>query len=350
MKGNNHMGEQHLLSAGKLLDEKGNLREAGYAYSLVKEYSRSEVKASKMRLKEWDYYYLGNKERGLALTIADNGYMDLCSASLLDFRQPAQKAEKMTSRLFSLGRLHLPPTSASGDVFYQNKKVKMAFVHEGTKRHLTLTWQGFSRQGDLNVDVSLEPTTEKTMVIATPFKKNRHFYYNQKINNLKGSGYARLGSETISFGQDSYGVLDWGRGVWTYQNTWYWSSLNSVQDGVPIGWNLGYGFGDTSHASENMLFVGPEVYKLSDVEFQIPKDGKGRDDYLKPWKFISKSGDIDLTFTPLLDRAGGANLLLLKSDQHQVFGRFSGTFKVNGNKEIQIKDLPGFAEKVFNRW
>ena len=32
------------LSKGKLLDENGNLNEAGYAFDLVKEYSRNDIK------------------------------------------------------------------------------------------------------------------------------------------------------------------------------------------------------------------------------------------------------------------------------------------------------------------
>ena len=31
-------------------------------------------------------------------------------------------------------------------------------------------------------------------------------------------------SNTIDFSKDSYALLDWGRGVWTYKNTWYWSA------------------------------------------------------------------------------------------------------------------------------
>jgi hypothetical protein len=62
-----------------------------------------------------------------------------------------------------------------------------------------------------------------------------------------------------------------------------------------------------------------------------------------------RDGAIDLTFTPMIDRAGGGNYLLLKSDQHQCFGTFKGFFHVDG-KTISIVNLPGFAEKVFNRW
>jgi hypothetical protein len=344
------MNEQHLLSPGPLLGKDGNLAECGFAYSLVKTYDRKMIKAPKGRIKEWDYYYVGNKERGIALTIDDNGYMDLCSASVLNFAKPAV-VEKMVVHPFSYGKRALPSTSAMGDTFYQDKKVEMRFTHEGKKRHLYCVWPRFDKAGhELRVDIFLEETTGgNSMVIATPFKKNHHFYYNQKINNLRSSGYAKLGDDFLDFNKDSYGVLDWGRGVWTYQNLWYWSSLNAIQDGHTIGWNLGYGFGDTSKASENMLFVDQDVYKLNDVKFDIPMDEKAHDDYLKPWKFRSSDAAIDLTFTPVLDRAGGGNYLLLKSDQHQCFGTFKGFIHVDG-KTFSIVNLPGFAEKVFNRW
>lgn len=136
--------------------------------------------------------------------------------------------------------------------------------------------------------------------------------------------------------------------LWTYHNVWYWSSLSGLQDGHKIGFNLGYGFGDTSKASENMLFYDDQTFKLSDVEFVIPKK-EDQLDYLSPWTFKSKDGAIDLTFEPILDRNSRTNILILMSDQHQVFGKFSGTFKVN-QKTIKIKDMIGFAERVENKW
>ena len=46
---------QHRISEGPLLNEKGELCEAGYAMSLVKTYDRAAIKAPRMRIKEWDY-------------------------------------------------------------------------------------------------------------------------------------------------------------------------------------------------------------------------------------------------------------------------------------------------------
>ena len=46
---------QHSLSAGPLLNHKGELYEAGYATSLVRRYERSAIQAGAARIKEWDY-------------------------------------------------------------------------------------------------------------------------------------------------------------------------------------------------------------------------------------------------------------------------------------------------------
>ena len=44
------------------------------------------------------------------------------------------------------------------------------------------------------------------------------------------------------------------------------------------------------------------------------------------------------------------NLLLVKSIQHQVFGYFTGTAVLDDGTKLEIKDFPGFAEDVFNRY
>ena len=343
--------EQNLLSNGPLLDENGNLAEAGYAFSLIKEYDRKAIKAPGLRIKEWDYYYIGNKDYGLALTIADNSYMSLVSASLLEFNEPHFERTKSSMELFTRGSLGLPSTSKEGDLIYEDQKkgIYFAFKHVNGKRRLTGYWEKFGLKGELlRFDFTLEESSPNSMVIATPFEKEKHFYYNQKINNLKANGYVKFGEKQYDLGL-CYGVLDWGRGVWTYKNTWYWSSLNSEIKGVPFGWNFGYGFGDTSKATENMVFYGDKVYKMDDVRFDIPLLPNGQDDFLSPWKFRSSSGDINLDFYPVYNRKADTNALVIRSNQNQVFGHFKGYVLLEGH-EVYVEDLPGFAEKVYNKW
>ena len=92
-----------------------------------------------------------------------------------------------------------------------------------------------------------------------------------------------------------------------------------------------------------------KLTKIEQVTFHIPQTEDGKDDYLKEWKFTSSDNKINLTFKPIFDRYDNANVIIIKSLQHQVFGKFSGTIRVD-EEVIEIKDLVGFAEKVQNRW
>ena len=57
-----------------------------------------------------------------------------------------------------------------------------------------------------------------------------------------------------------------------------------------------------------------------------------------------------MEFRPVIDRASCTDVKLIKSDQHQVFGRFSGTMVLDDGTKLQVRDLMGFAEKVENKW
>lgn len=337
------------LKRGKLLDVYGNLIEAGYSKELVKEYDRRAITAPKWRIKEWDYYYIGNSKYGIALTIADNSYMGLGSVSFLDFTKK-NYITRSNMKWFTKGKINLPSTSVSGDVTYTSKNCNITFLNDGDKRILKASFKEFDKIKDFSCEFVLSDIPNESMVIATPFDKKHYFYYNQKINCMRAKGEATVGGNVYKFSDsETFAVLDWGRGVWTYKNTWYWSSLNSVIDGHKIGFNLGYGFGNTSKATENMLFYDGKAYKIDEVTFHIPKNSKGKDNYLEEWRFSSSDNTVNLKFTPILNRRDYTNALIIKSYQNQVFGRFSGTLVIN-NETIKINDLVGFAEKVKNCW
>lgn len=341
--------QHEITDARPLLDENGNLREAGYCKKLLPVYRREDIKAGAMRIKEWDYYLINNGRFAVALTIDDNGYMGLDSISLLHFEEGWEKT-KSPMRAFPMGKTGLPESSAEGDVAISGKGYHLSFRHEGAERVLDFHMENFLDGTPIDGRIRLTDEPEESMVICTPFEKPRHFYYNQKINCLRAGGTVTAGGRTYVFDPaDAFAVLDWGRGVWTYHNTWYWGSASGQVDGVAFGWNIGYGFGDTSAASENMLFYGGKAHKLSQVTFHIPtKDG--REDYLAPWRFSSDDGRFEMDFTPVLDRAACTDFKLLKSDQHQVFGRFTGTATLDDGRVIRVEDFAGFAEKVENKW
>ena len=249
-----------------------------------------------------------------------------------------------------MGRMKMPSTSEYGDIVYKDKKVDMRFINDGKTRRLLCSMPFFDKDKALTADITLYDIPYQSMVIATPFKEDKKaFYYNQKINCMKVSGQVIYGDVKFNL-DDMLAVLDWGRGVWTYDNTWFWSSMSCYLDNKnTFGFNLGYGFGDTSKASENMLFYNGKAHKLDLVDFGIPVvDGKEK--FMDKWHFTSNDNRLDMVFKTFYDNRTNLNALILRQDAHQVFGKFSGKATLDDNTVIEFSDCWGFAEKVRNKW
>lgn len=341
------MRNHEVTSVQKLLRVDGSLKEPGWSRQLVQIYSREDIKAPKFRIKEWDYYLVVSKDCALAFTISDDGYVGLQSVSLITFGDTPWEHTETILQPFPMGKLHLPETSERGNTVYRDKRLNMEFVKEDGRRRIICSFKNFLDGKTFTCDLMLEQPPMDTMVIATPWKENRKaFYYNQKINCMRASGEAYFDGNTYVFNPETdFGTLDWGRGVWTYDNTWYWGSGNGVLDGKPFGFNIGYGFGDTSAASENILFYDGVGHKLDDVTFHIPKHS-----YLDPWKISSSDGRFEMDFIPVLDRAAKIDVKLITTDQHQVFGKMSGTVVLDDGTKLEIRDLLCFCEKVHNKY
>ncbi len=328
-----------------LLDAEGRIREPGWARKPVWKYDRSMIKAAKFRIKEWDYYLVMNEDYAAAFTLSDDGYIGLQSVSLLNFKEKWEHTETIL-KPFPMGKMKMPASSSEGNVIYRDKRLRLEFRTERGKRMISCDFKDFYQGKPFFCEIALEQLGMDSIVMATPWQGKNAFYYNQKINCMPAEGYMSFGDVTYWFSpKKDYGTLDWGRGVWTYDNTWYWGSGNGTVGGKPFGFNIGYGFGDTSAATENILFYDGKGHKLDDVTFHIPEG-----DYMKPWTFSSSDGRFEMEFEPVLDRSASLSAFLVSSDQHQVFGRMSGRAVLDDGRFIELKDFMCFAEKVHNRY
>ena len=290
-----------------------------------------------------------NRQCALALTISDNRYMGMDSISLIDLWEGWQ-VTRSPMRLMPLGGTGLPQSSLRGSCARAGRGYGLLFQHEGEGRTLHAHMDRFRDGQALDAQILLTQEPEESIVMCTPFEKPGQFYFNQKINCMRAQGKVTLGDREYVFDpEDSFAVLDWGRGVWTCRGTWYWGSASGMVDGVPFGFNIGYGFGDTSAATENALFYGGKLHKLSQVTFHIPRKN-GREHYLAPWTFDSDDRRFRMKFRPILDRAACPSAGVVRSGQHQVFGSFTGTAVLDDGTAVRLKELLGFAEKVDDRW
>jgi len=340
--------QNEITKKSDLLDKGGELIQKGWAKKLLLKYNRENINAGPLRIKEWDYYAILNKKYGITFTVADLGFGGLIAVVWLDFIKKTFIPDELMT-FFTKGRFNMPRTSEKGDINLEEKGIKLSFKKMDSHRELNFNFPEFNKGMGLQANLTLRQDPEMdSMVIATPWKEDpTRFYYNQKVNCMPAKGTVLLGNMGYEFSEDeNFGVLDWGRGVWTRKNRWYWGSASSkLEDGTYIGWNLGYGFSDRSYASENMIFYNKKAHKLDKVKFEFNPDN-----YLEPWTFTSNDGRFEMTMDPIIDRNSKTNLLIIKSVQHQVFGLFNGYFKLDTGEKIEVKNVLGFAEDVFNKW
>ncbi|WP_448904071.1 DUF2804 domain-containing protein [Eubacterium sp.] len=341
------MRNHEVVKSHNLLDENGHLIEPGWSKSLIQKYDRNMIKKRKTRIKEWDYYYIMSNSNKfcLCLTISDLGYLGMYSVSFVDLENAVEHTQSELTA-FPLGKTNLPSTSAKGDVAFKNKNLDISFAHSGSSRLIKMNYITFDNKQGISCNIKLTDEPQDSMVIATPWAEDKKaFYYNQKINCLRASGTVTYKGKIYTLNPETdFAGLDWGRGVWTKDNYWYWGSGSGQINGVPFGFNLGYGFGDTTAASENVIFYYGKANKFDDVVFNISYN------YTDPWTIKSSDGRFDMDFTPIIDRNALIDVKVIVTDQHQVFGKMSGTAVLDDGTKIELRDFICFAEKVHNKY
>ena len=71
---------------------------------------------------------------------------------------------------------------------------------------------------------------------------------------------------------------------------------------------------------------------------------------MKPWSFTSSDQRFEMNFIPIIDRKSRISAVVISSDQHQVFGKFTGKAVLDDGTIIEVKDFLAFAERVKNKW
>ncbi|MDD4832999.1 MAG: DUF2804 family protein, partial [Clostridia bacterium] len=116
-------------------------------------------------------------------------------------------------------------------------------------------------------------------------------------------------------------------------------------DGHIVGFNIGWGFGKTANATENMLFVDGVCHKLQSVSASLDQH-----DYMKPWTFSSDDGRFEMTFTPFYDNFTETDFVVMHNRCHQVFGYYNGVAVMDDGTKVNLVNVNGFCEHAVNRW
>ncbi|MBR2730492.1 MAG: DUF2804 domain-containing protein [Clostridia bacterium] len=341
--------EQHQITQRTpLLDEKGRLTEPGYCVTNLYDYDRRAIKARPTRIKEWDFYQISNRHWMLQVTVSDISLGGVGSFALVNLDTGA-RYEAMSLSLLTFGSFRMEPDAMTPHTLSRHRP----FFHLDIDVRENETKIDFSaKKGgeDFKADLSLAmmPGLE-SLVMAVPFPADeRCFYLNQKINSMPVSGTVTVGDLTVTFDPaDTFALLDWGRGVWPYHEEWYWGNgTTRLETGDLFGFEIGWGFGDMSAATENTLFFNGKAHKIGEITMQ-----KDPEDWLAPWTFTEENGRFEMTMTPYFDNFTSTRVLgLVGNVCHQVFGKWNGTVTLDDGTVLEIHDMDAFCELSDNRW
>lgn len=338
----------HLITQSKrLLNSDGSLAESGWCTEPVLEYSPFDVRASKLRIVEYDSYgLLDSSGYAFSSIVADSRYMGLVSCTFYDINA-GKKYDFAVKRMLPMGNMDMPCDSSSGDIYHRSKGCELCYVLENGGRHIAGKFADSRRHREMEFDLFFKQADDETMVIASGWATDKKaFRYNRKINCMPAEGYVKLGGNTYTFSPDcSLGTLDWVRCVRAYDGAVFTAVGNGYVDGKRFGFNIGYGCGNPKSASENAIFYDGKCHKLNLIRFEIPKS-----DMMQPWRFISSDRRFNMDFVPEVDYRTRQNASSIGANSHRIFGRISGTAVLDDGTRLKIKDLLVYAEKVHNRY
>ncbi|MFO7273974.1 MAG: DUF2804 domain-containing protein [Bacillota bacterium] len=294
-----------------------------------------------LRKKRWNYWAITTETHLFSLTVSDLDYAGLGFAYFLDF-ETREFTEQTV--LHPFGRGLTLPEDVEGEVRFDDRRLRLYMRDDGTTIRLIAEspdFGGVPLKADFTVT---RPPGQESVNVVIPWSRNR-FQFTSKQEALPARGEVRLGERRIAF--DGFACLDFGRGVWPYRAFWNWAAASGVQGGRTIGLNLGGGWTDGTGMNENGIVVDGRVTKIHD-DLRFDYDPSN---FMRPWRIRTRETDqVDLLFEPFFERVARTDALVVRSEVHQMIGRFTGTVVTEAGERIAIERMVGWAEEHRARW
>ncbi len=344
MTGNNSgsmIGERELTEKVLLCASIGRLNPEAVGWSRHPLHS-CNLQGRWPRKKRWNYWCVTNERFLFSATVSNIDYMGLAFVYFLDFESKFFHEMTVVTPFGTGCRLS---DTVQGDVVYRHKRLKVAFVEVGGAVSIKVSSPDFGgRKLEADLLVSC-PANHETLNVVIPWDERR-FQFTSKQNTLPVTGKVTIGDA----GYDAAGgfaCLDYGRGIWPFASFWNWAGASGVSDGHTIGLNFGAGWTDGTGLTENGICIDGRLSKLSeDLVFDY-----NNKDFMQPWSI--RSGDsnrVNVRFEPFFERVASTDAKILRSEVHQLIGRFSGEVIDEEGKAYSFANIIGWAEEHFARW
>lgn len=295
------------------------------------------------RKKRWDYWCITGDKFLFSATIANVDYLALGGMYFLEYAS-GRFIERGSVKPFPC-RQRMTDIVEATEAFH-SWRTHFTFEESGDRMNMSVRTAGLTGKPFL-ADIQIRrPVQKESLNVVIPWNATT-FQFTSKQQCLPAEGRLVWGEEEFVFEPGTtFACLDYGRGIWPYRTAWNWASFSGYCGADEVGINMGAKWTDGTGMNENGILLSGCLHKIrEDIVFEYD-DG----DFMKPWRMRTASSDtVRLEFTPFYEKAGNANLLVISSRTHQMFGRYSGTLQVEG-RTISVNNLVGWAEEHVARW
>lgn len=336
--------EPELLEPTLLCDGKGNLDPSSIGWSRQPIYNCS-LSGHWPRKKKWNYWNITSQKYLFCAAVMDFDYAAFAFTYLYNFDTNIIVEKKLVA---PFGKGCEVADNVTENVHIKSKEMSISFKEDKGFTKIYVECLSFKDELPLKAEFIIEhPSNLETLNVVIPWNKKR-FQFTSKQNCLPAIGTAAIGSEVFYFkAGEAFASLDFGRGIWPRKIFWNWATASGIYRGKSIGLNMGGGWTDGTGMTENAVLFDGRINKVSDnIGFNY-----NHDDIMKPWRIKTKSSSrVDLEFSPRYDRSADTNIILVKSNMHQVFGHFTGQVVLDSGETAVIENIPGCVEEHYAIW
>ena len=269
-----------------------------------------------------------------SVTISNLDYAAVVFVYFLDF---VTKAFHEQTVLAPLGAGVFMPETVTGALEFRSSRLDVLMNDDGRQVLLRVNSRDFGGRTLAAEFTVHRPDGYESINVVIPWADDT-FQFTSKQPALPAAGSVQLGDERIDF--EGFACLDYGRGIWPFSSTWNWASGSGVQNGRTIGLNLGGRWTDGTGMTENGLVVDGVATKIGD-DLLFEYDSS---DFMRPWRIRTAGSDaVDLEFVPFFERVAKTNALIVRSEVHQMIGRFHGPRHDGGRRDAGRGRLGGLG-------
>ena len=314
-----------------LLTHKGRLSDPCWAVDDVFIYNKENTRLG-FRLHEWEFYQAFNSRFAFHVYYGHGPGWGCAEAVLVDF-ETGERTRSGKRQLFCGDTFDLDFSAGEPHtVKYEDDALFLSSGFDGQTRRILV------RSDRLDAEF-ICPDGGEAIVTAVPFSRRTTFLYQVKKVFPSFEGHVHM--HKLDYPVDGETVMSYssGRGVLPYRTVRIWASAGTKTDVGYLSLNLGEDHGPQGAPTENALFVDGVMQKLGKVYFKFKED-----DLKKRWRISDGSKRLSLEFSPDFDSFERTNYLAAETRCHRLYGRLSGTVRLDGGAEVSLPGIPCFIE------